>query len=441
MKTLGLILVGMLLLAVGAVHAADLQKGVAAYERRDYAAAIVEFRPLAEQGNAFAQYSLGRIYDEGEGVPQDYGQAIAWYRKAAEQGLVEAQFNLGSMYFAGHGAPQDYAQAIAWFRKAAEQGGATPQYILGRMYESGQGVPQDYGQAIVWYRKAAEQGMPDAQYSLGSMYDQGEGVLQDYVQALAWYRKAAEQGSANAQELLGLFYVTGRGVPKDFVASYALFNLAASHDNSSQNFAANDRNKLLGLLSPAQVEAGQALTREMRRVGVLKALNAHPLPALRSQGGASVAQYRVPPEASDVRVKQPIAGEADAVYPAINDATATAGNKMSATLLFVLYLIEAYCGVAMMMYRSAASVCNWSVGRWYIGKDDRSFSPMAIFGAAVYTDAVIWALIRFGWKGALGIAVLAYFVNYPVSAVLRWRVQILCPMAALVCAGIALFVL
>jgi TPR repeat protein len=61
-------------------------EGWAAYERGDYATAYEEFLPIAEQGDAFAQFSLGIMYDNGEGVPQDYAEAVKWYRLAAEQG-------------------------------------------------------------------------------------------------------------------------------------------------------------------------------------------------------------------------------------------------------------------------------------------------------------------------------------------------------------------
>ena len=88
---------------------ADFQDGLAAYERGDYATALREFRPLAEQGYAGAQHNLALMYYSGHGVPQDYGEARRWYRRAAEQGDANAQFNLGFMYYSGHGVPQDYA--------------------------------------------------------------------------------------------------------------------------------------------------------------------------------------------------------------------------------------------------------------------------------------------------------------------------------------------
>ncbi len=98
---------------------AGWDEGVAAYHRGDYAAALREFRPLAEQGNAKAQYNLGLMYYNGEGVPQDYAEAVKWYRKAAEQGYAKAQNNLGLMYVGSLGVPQDYVQAHMWLDLAA----------------------------------------------------------------------------------------------------------------------------------------------------------------------------------------------------------------------------------------------------------------------------------------------------------------------------------
>ena len=71
---------------------------VEALEREDYETAYKLFLPLAEQGDADAQFNLGVMYDEGDGVPQDYKEAFKWYRLAAEQGDAFAQFELGVMY-------------------------------------------------------------------------------------------------------------------------------------------------------------------------------------------------------------------------------------------------------------------------------------------------------------------------------------------------------
>ena len=132
----------------------------AAYQRGDYATVVRELRPLAEQGDANAQYKLGFMYDKGLGVPQDYAKAVKWYRKATEQGYADAQYNLGVMYDHGRGVPQENAEAVAWYRKAAEQGYAKAQFNLGNMYITGLGVPLDYAQAHMWYNLAASRHPP-----------------------------------------------------------------------------------------------------------------------------------------------------------------------------------------------------------------------------------------------------------------------------------------
>ena len=90
-------------------------------------------------------------------MPQNDAQAAAWYRKAAEQGHAEAQFTLGGMYYEGEGVTRDYGQAAAWFRKAAEQGDARAQFTLGGMYYEGKGVPQDDEASYGWYARVAAQ--------------------------------------------------------------------------------------------------------------------------------------------------------------------------------------------------------------------------------------------------------------------------------------------
>ena len=64
----------------------DLDAGLAAYNRGDYAAALKGLLPLAEQGYANAQVVLAVMYNNGRGVPLDHAQAVVWYRRAAEQG-------------------------------------------------------------------------------------------------------------------------------------------------------------------------------------------------------------------------------------------------------------------------------------------------------------------------------------------------------------------
>ncbi len=77
---------------------ADFKAGENAYHRGDYATAMREWQPLAKQGHAVAQYNLGLLYANGQGVPKDDAQARQWYEKAAVQGHAAAQVNLGGLY-------------------------------------------------------------------------------------------------------------------------------------------------------------------------------------------------------------------------------------------------------------------------------------------------------------------------------------------------------
>ena len=107
--------------------------------RGDYATALRLLRPLADQGDAVAQFYLGLMYDNGRGVPQNYAEAVKWYRLAADQGNANAQFNLGVMYANGRGCRRTTPRRVKWFRLAADQGDANAQFNLGVMYANGRG--------------------------------------------------------------------------------------------------------------------------------------------------------------------------------------------------------------------------------------------------------------------------------------------------------------
>ena len=131
---------------------------------------------MAKQGDAQAQYTLGKMYTKGDVVRQDYKEALKWYTKSAEQGYLEAQDFLGSLYSNGEldgiKVPQDYKEAVKWFRLVAEQGDRHAQYRLGTIYsdglregQDGLRVGQDYKEALKWYTKSAEQGHLGAEQS------------------------------------------------------------------------------------------------------------------------------------------------------------------------------------------------------------------------------------------------------------------------------------
>ena len=104
------------------VAAGPFEEAGVAYNRADYATALRLYRPLADQGNGNAQFSLGTIYAEGRGVARDYVEAAKWYRLAADQGHAKAQSNLGIMYDNGRGVARDQVLAHMWFSLSVAQG-------------------------------------------------------------------------------------------------------------------------------------------------------------------------------------------------------------------------------------------------------------------------------------------------------------------------------
>lgn len=65
---------------------ADYPAAIEAYDQGDYVTAFAESKPLAEHGDADAQYLLGYLYARGEGVTRDVVRAFMWFTLAARQG-------------------------------------------------------------------------------------------------------------------------------------------------------------------------------------------------------------------------------------------------------------------------------------------------------------------------------------------------------------------
>jgi uncharacterized protein len=218
-------------------------------------------KSLAEQGSTEAQYKLGVMYANGDGVDKNERAAIEWYQKVvtqglgyhkkakkqleyleiknAEQGDAATQYNLGVRYANGQGVIKNESAAIEWYQKAAEKGHVVAQYNLSTIYAT----------AAEWYTKAAEQGnvtaqnnlyklateqeFVEAQYNLGVIYANGQGVLKNERTAVQWFQKVADQGNAEAMFTLGVSYELGQGVSKNMQTAYFWFLLADRYGHQS----------------------------------------------------------------------------------------------------------------------------------------------------------------------------------------------------------------
>ncbi|WP_051303065.1 tetratricopeptide repeat protein [Psychromonas aquimarina] len=220
----------------GAFASAKFTQGYEASQAGDYKRAIELWTPLAEKGDAAAQYTLGWMYESGKGVPKNAQQAVYWYTKAAEQGDVASQYVLATMYEKGTEIPENQHKAVSWFLKAANQGDAVSQFKLGVHFQTGSGVQQSDKESLMWFHKAAEQGHITAQINLGKVYQSGKGTTQDYQLAIQWYETAATQGNALAQYHLAFMYEYGRGAPLNYQQAKSLYLKSATANYSPSAF-------------------------------------------------------------------------------------------------------------------------------------------------------------------------------------------------------------
>lgn len=205
-----------------------LEEGVAAYDAKDYADALRILRPLAEAGEAEAQYYLGEMYSNGLGIAQDYDEALQWYRLAVEQGHPGGQVGLGYLYGNGNGVEKDIDERVRLHRAAADQGDPRGLIALGGYYYWGD--TKDYAEAARLYRAAADQGDPYGQVLLGRMYRDGEGVDRDPAEAMRWYQRAIDQGDALGMIHLGDMHAEGIGIPMNAEEALRLYQMAAEQD-------------------------------------------------------------------------------------------------------------------------------------------------------------------------------------------------------------------
>jgi hypothetical protein len=303
------ILAVLLALSVGPAYA-GFEDGEAAFARKDWQAALDAWLPLAEQGDARAQYGLGTLYytvqrnftdgvfwyrkaaaqgdvhaqtrlglilmqgKQSRGqtvVPQDRVAAIDWLRKAAGKGFAAAQYYLGFAHANGWGVERDEVEAVRWYRKSADQGFALAEYRMGEAYLTGKGAPTIPAVAVEWLTKAAEKDASYAQFALGNLYESGRGVQRDAAAAANWYRRAMTLRHAEAAWRLGLLYAAGQGVETDYVVAYRLIHNVVWHlPTEAMNMQARRTLDVLGnKLTAAQREQIEQpeLDRLKRRLG------------------------------------------------------------------------------------------------------------------------------------------------------------------------------
>jgi TPR repeat protein len=279
---------GLMVLLGTASAFAGLAEGEAAFAQRDWRTATRELKPLADQGNARAQFLMGGIARfNQEAGREDPTDAIAWYRKAAAQGLPEAQRELAFLLL--NSKPPQTGEAVTLYTAAAQRGDAEAQYQLGVLYDRGMGVRPDFAQRQAWWSKAAAQGYAPALVALAELARSGDGVPKSDAEALRLYREAANRGSSEAAVELARALAAGRGGPRDAVEAWQWYSFAIALAGNGRvaDTLQNERNQLGGVTpaqradaeSKAKAKAAQFSTAPTSRAPVLN--GAPPVPQKR----------------------------------------------------------------------------------------------------------------------------------------------------------------
>ena len=154
-----------LALASASLSAQSVKAGIEAWQRADYAGAVAIWRPLAEKGDADAQFNLGQAYRLGRGVPTNLGAAQTWFERSAKQGHVDAETTLGLLLFQNN----EQSDGLKWLKKAADQNEPRAELVYGTALFNGDGVTQDPLLGYAYVSRAAAQGLEPAKQTLAQL--------------------------------------------------------------------------------------------------------------------------------------------------------------------------------------------------------------------------------------------------------------------------------
>jgi cell division septation protein DedD len=145
--------------------AQTVKSGIAAWEAKDYDGAVGIWRPLAEKGDADAQFDLGQAYRLGKGVPIDLAAAQTWLERAADQGHVDAQTTLGLLLFQSG----NRIGGIRWLKTAADKNDPRAMLVYGTALFNGDGTPQNSALGYAYVSRSAAQGLAAAKDTQAQM--------------------------------------------------------------------------------------------------------------------------------------------------------------------------------------------------------------------------------------------------------------------------------
>ena len=164
--------------------------------------AVSEMDKLAESGDMYAQYLMGKLWRDGPLLIPNAVNARYWFEQAAEQGHLVAQYSLAKLYLSDDVEVRDIRLGLNWLYTAAVNGSHYAMYRLAKECLKGEVIEKDTEHAIEWFAESAERGNQYAQYMLGKLYLNGKEIPYDEERAIHWLTRSAEQDNQYAQYLL-----------------------------------------------------------------------------------------------------------------------------------------------------------------------------------------------------------------------------------------------
>lgn len=216
--------------------------GFDAYRHGDKVTAVEALGFAAENGHPIAQWKLGRMYAEGDGITRDDYKAFEYFSEIADAHADDSPSEPGARFV---------SNAFV---------------ALGTYYKNGipdTEVKPNLGRARQIFAYAASYfGDADAQLNLARMYYEGEGGDRDPLQAARWAKLAADKGNVGAQALLGHLLFEGDGIKREPVVGLMFLSIARDRAEPSQRWIFELQEQALSVASESERRTAIALAED-----------------------------------------------------------------------------------------------------------------------------------------------------------------------------------
>ena len=198
----------------------------------DTSKTALEWKELADTGDAGAQVNYGLCLQQGEGVEQNWQEAARYFKLAADQNHPEGLFMYGICLRDGKGVKEDHLASQFALFASADAGCVTAQMCCGFLFRKSN--PED---AAKYFKLAADQGDAESQFRYGMMIHSGDSVEKDLVEAARYFKLAADQGNSGGQYFYGECLKSGDGVEKNEAEAVRYIKMAADQGDAPAQYS------------------------------------------------------------------------------------------------------------------------------------------------------------------------------------------------------------